>query len=172
MRYIKNFVSKVKMHICPSAYLRSLGAEIGEGCEIYPSANFGNEPYLIKLGNHVRVNEGVQFITHDGGVWVLRALEDELRDIDLFGKIEVGNNVHIGTNAVLMPGVTIGDSCIIGCGAVVTKSIPANSIVGGVPARIIETVEEYKEKHMDDFEHTKYMSGTDKKEFLKKKYKF
>ena len=46
-----------------------------------------------------------------------------------------------------MPGVTIGDSYIIGAGAVVTKEIPANSVAVGVPARLIETIEEYTEKN-------------------------
>lgn len=48
-------------------YLRKLGVTIGENCEIYKSAQFGSEPYLIELGNHVRVNSGVNFVTHDGG---------------------------------------------------------------------------------------------------------
>lgn len=53
-------------------YLRKKGCKIGEGCEIYLSANFGSEPYLIAIGNHVRVNSDVNFISHDGGVWVVR----------------------------------------------------------------------------------------------------
>ena len=48
-------------------YLRKKGVMIGEDCEIYKTANFGSEPYLISLGNHVRVNAGVQFIPHEGG---------------------------------------------------------------------------------------------------------
>lgn len=52
-------------------YLRKEGVEIGKNCEIYKSANFGSEPYLISMGNHVRINAGVQLVTHDGGYWVL-----------------------------------------------------------------------------------------------------
>lgn len=51
--------------------------------------------------------------------------------------ITIGNDVWIGANAVIMPGVTIGDGCVIGAGAVVTKSMPAYSVAVGVPARII-----------------------------------
>lgn len=51
----------------PIRYWRNKGAVIGNNCEIYSSASFGSEPYLVEIGNHVRVNSGVQFVTHDGG---------------------------------------------------------------------------------------------------------
>ena len=113
---------------------------------------------MIEIGDNVRITSGVRFVTHDGGVWV--------SDIDLFGKIRIGNNVHIGFNAIIMPGVTIGDNCIIGCGTIVTHDIPANSIVVGVPGRVIESIGEYAAKHDDDFMHTKKMA-TDEKKALK-----
>ena len=167
---LKGLIQKYKKHRNPVKYWRSLGANIGERCEIYSSASFGSEPYLITLGDHVRINSGVNFVTHDGGVWVLRECYEDLKEIDLFGKIRVGNNVHIGTNALIMPGVTIGNNCIIGCGAIVTKSIPDNSIAVGIPARVIETVEEYKEEHLADFDKTKALSAAEKKEYLDKKF--
>lgn len=151
-------------------YLRKKGAIIGDKNEIYSSANFGSEPYLIKVGNHVRINEGVQLITHDGGVWVLRGLKENMQSADLFNPIEIGNNVHIGTNAIIMPGVRIGNNCIVGCGAVVTRSIPDGSIAVGVPARVVETVEEYLEKHVDQFDMTKNLSREKKRNYLTKKY--
>ena len=54
------------------------------------------------------------------------------------GDIEIGRNTWIGTRAIIMPGVTIGDYSIIGAGAVVTKSIPSDSIAVGIPARVIK----------------------------------
>lgn len=152
----------------PVDFWRKMGAQIGKECEIYESASFGSEPNLISLGNHVRVNSGVCFVTHDGGAWVLRKYIDDsnAKDIDLFGKIKVGNNVHIGTNSIIMPGVTIGNNCIIGCGAIVTKSIPDNSIAVGVPARVIETIDEYIEKNKGRFEYTKQMNYDEKKKYL------
>jgi carbonic anhydrase/acetyltransferase-like protein (isoleucine patch superfamily) len=68
--------------------------------------------------------------------------------------------------ADIMPGVTIGDNCIIGCGTIVTHDIPANSIVVGVPGRVIESVGEYAAKHDDDFMHTKKMATDEKKAFV------
>lgn len=150
----------------PVGYWRSLGAVIGEDCEIYPQAAFGSEPYLIRLGDHVRITNGVKLITHDGGVWVLRQMYPELADVDIVRGITIGDNVHIGMDATIMPGVRIGSNCVIGCGAVVTKDIPDNSIAVGVPARVIETVEEYAKKHAEDFIHTKHMSPEEKKRYL------
>ena len=56
------------------------------------------------------------------------------------GPVIIGNNVWTGRNVCIMPGITIGDGAIIGANAVVTKDVPANSIVGGVPAEIIKTI--------------------------------
>jgi acetyltransferase-like isoleucine patch superfamily enzyme len=172
MWMVKKIIMKILHYKNPADYWRRLGSQIGEDAEIYYSASLGSEPYLIKLGKHVRINEHVSFITHDGGVWVLRGLYDELDDVDLFGTITVGDNVHIGHNTVIMPNVTIGSNCIIGCGAIVTKNIPDNSIAVGVPARVIETVDEYLEKHRNDFDHTKRLSPEEKKQYLMKKYSY
>ena len=82
--------------------------------------DFGSEPYLITIGDHVRITAEARFITHDGGVWVFRN-EEKMKDVDVFGTIEIGNNVHLGNDVIIMPNVKIGDNVVIGCGAVVTK---------------------------------------------------
>lgn len=150
--------------------LRKQGTRIGSDCEIYRTASFGSEPYLIEVGNHVRINAGVNLVTHDGGVWVLRSplsgYGSEFERADRFGKIIIGNNVHIGTNAIIMPGVTIGDNSIVGCGAVVCADVPPNTIVGGVPARIIETLDEYAVKARKRVVPTKGMSADEKKNYI------
>ena len=86
--------------------LRKKGVKIGKNCEIYPSASFGSEPYLIELGDYVRITDGCKLTTHDGGLWVLRN-NGKLKNSDKFGKIRIGNNVHIGINSIIMPGVEI-----------------------------------------------------------------
>lgn len=171
--FIKMIIEKIQKHRNYIKFLRKKGCKIGANCEIYSSANFGSEPYLIEIGNHVRVNSGVDFINHDGGVWVVRKYSEELNDaekIDLFGKIKIGDNVHIGTNAIIMPGVEIGNNCIIGCGAIVTRSIPSNSVAVGVPARVIESIDDYIKKHINDFDYTKELSKKEKRKYLEEKY--
>ena len=56
--------------------------------------------------------------------------------------IRIGRHVWIGANATVLPGVTIGDGAIIAAGAVVTRDVPENAIVGGVPARIMRQFKE------------------------------
>lgn len=152
----------------PVKYWKMRGASIGERCEIYGSASFGSEPYLITIGDHVRINSGVHMVTHDGGAWVLREYikEADAEKIDIFGKIFVGNNVHIGTNAIIMPGVTIGNNVVIGCGAIVTKDVPDNSVAVGIPAKVIEGLDDYIYKNKHRFLYTKHLSMNEKKKYL------
>jgi maltose O-acetyltransferase len=56
--------------------------------------------------------------------------------------ITIGDNVWIGANATICPGVTIGNNVVVGAGAVVTKDFPDNVVIGGVPAKILKTVEQ------------------------------
>ncbi len=133
-----------RMRRDPVGYARRIGVRLGRRCRILgmDPATFGSEPYLVRLGDHVTVTSGVRFITHDGGVWIFR---DQEPDIDVFGPIVVGNNVFIGIGAIIMPGVTIGDDCVVAAGAVVTRDVPSGMVAGGVPAKIIKPIGEYRE---------------------------
>ena len=148
--------------------LKKSGVKIGTNCEIYRDVNFGSEPYLIIIGDHVRITNGVKFCTHDGGMLVLRRCKDDMKNADKFGAIHVGNNVHIGWNTIVMPGVTIGNNCIIGCGSVVTKNIPDNTVACGVPARPVKTIEEYYQGNFPFVLHTAGMRQDAKKKVLLK----
>ena len=101
-------------------------------------------------------------MTHDGGAWVLR-LDDP---IDLFGPISVGDNVMIGVNAVIMPGVHIGSNCIIAAGAVVTRNVPEGMIFGGVPAKPIKTIAEYQIGALSRALQIKGLSAEAKRSYL------
>ena len=136
MRNLFYFLYK---RIATIRYARSIGVTVGENCRL-GNVSFSTEPYLVTIGNHVSAT-CVRFETHDGGVWVFRENEP---DIDVIKPIVVGDNVYIGYQAMILPGVTIGDNVIVGAGAVVTKDIPPNSVVVGVPAKVIKTIDEYR----------------------------
>ena len=135
--------------------------KVGRDCSIL-SWKIVSESYLIEIGDHVQITDGVHLFTHGGG-WVLR---EEFPDYDSFGKVIIGNNVYIGNNAVVMPGITIGNNVVIGACSVVTKNIPDNVIVAGNPAKIINSFDSYRTKMIPLNLHCKNMSEKEKKQFL------
>jgi acetyltransferase-like isoleucine patch superfamily enzyme len=126
-------------------------------------ATFGTEPYLITLGKHVTVTSGVKFVTHDGAVWVFR---DEYPDMDVFGPIVVEDNVFIGFNSIILPGVRIGHDSVIGAGSVVTRSIPPRSVAAGVPAKVIKSIDEYQDEVNMTAMHIRSLPPAEKRRLL------
>lgn len=99
---------------------RKLGARIGDKVRISTDLD-GVNPHLITIGDGSII--GGWLLTHgplDGGK-----------------QVTIGSNVYIGWNAIVLPGVTIGNNCIVGAGSVVTKDVPDDMIVAGNPARIL-----------------------------------
>lgn len=137
------------------------GVKIGKNCFI-KSRFWSTEGYLIRIGDDCQVTAGVKFFTH-GGAQVAREFYPKF---DCFGKISIGNRVYIGTNSLIMPGVTIGDNVLVAAGSVVCNSIPSSVVVGGCPARIICTVDEYIERNLPYNLDTKGLSSAAKKKIL------
>lgn len=102
---------------------------IGEGCTLNDSVIIvGRE--LITIGNNVRISPGAMIIS---GMLDYKNLET--RRTHLEEPIQIHDNVWVGAGAIILPGVTIGKNSVIAAGAVVTKNVPDNSIVKGIPGK-------------------------------------
>lgn len=92
----------------------------------------------VCIGSHVNLAQGVTITALN------HCFEDTTKRIDEQGittkSVVIGDDVWIGANAVVLPGVTIGNHCVVAAGAVVTKDVPGNSLVGGVPAKLIKQI--------------------------------
>jgi acetyltransferase-like isoleucine patch superfamily enzyme len=90
----------------------------------------------VSIGNHVNLAQGITVtaLNHN--------FSDTNKLIDEQGvstqPVVISDDVWIGANAVILPGVTIGRHCVIAAGAVVTKDVPDNTLVGGIPAKVIK----------------------------------
>jgi acetyltransferase-like isoleucine patch superfamily enzyme len=108
-------------------YLNKLwGMDIGQNCRISFSARLDKtNPRGIHIGENMSISSGVCILTHD----VPRMVVSDTW---------VGRECHIGVRSLTMPGVKIGDNCVVAAASVVMKDVPANSLVEGNPARIME----------------------------------
>ena len=124
---------------------RYAGVALGKG-NFIASEFWSTEGYLITVGNHCQITHGVKVLTH--------------------GRVVIGDYVYLGSNSLIMPGVTIGDNVLVAAGSVVTKSIPSGLVVGGNPARVICTIEQYIERNKQYNLNSEGMKQRDKKRLL------
>lgn len=106
---------------------------IGDGVFINACCHFQDHGGVV-IGDHCQIGHNVVFATLNHGL----APEDRAHTYP--APIMLGKNVWVGSNATILQGVTIGDNAVIGAGAVVTKDVEANTVVGGVPARFIKRI--------------------------------
>lgn len=111
---------------------------------------------LISMGDNVKIASRVNFITHS----IIHSMLNSSRELnngkvfqEQIGCIEIGSNVFIGAGTSILQNVKIGSNVIIAAESVVTKDIPSNSVIAGVPARVIETMDEYLSKAMHRLEY-------------------
>jgi acetyltransferase-like isoleucine patch superfamily enzyme len=130
-------------------YFRKQGAVVGDDTRI-EVRTLGAEPYLVKIGNHCTIAPNVSFLCHDGAAWIFT---DEIPSMQKFGTIEIRDNCFIGMNAILIGNnITVGPNAIVGAGAVVTKDVPEGAVVAGNPARVVSTIDKFKEKALRRWE--------------------
>lgn len=147
--------------------LKTLLAEVGDNCYIEPPlhANWGKHTHLgnnvyanfnltlvddthIYIGNYVMIGPNVTIATAG------HPIEPELRKkVAQFNiPVHIGDNVWIGANSVVLPGVTIGENSVIGAGSIVTKDIPSNVVAVGNPCRVLREIGEHdKEYYFKDY---------------------
>ncbi len=153
------------------ALLKEMFAEIGEGCYIEPpfhsnwaggNVHFGDNVYAnfnltlvddtdIYVGSRVMFGPNVTVAT--AGHPIEPNLRSQAMQYNI--PVHIGDNVWIGANAVILPGITIGENSVIGAGSVVTKDIPANVVAVGNPCRVLREISEhdriyyYKDRKID-----------------------
>jgi acetyltransferase-like isoleucine patch superfamily enzyme len=126
---------------------------IGSGCFIqeYVYMRAGRQGY-IRIANDCAMNSFAKLFGH-GGIEIgertqlgpgclITTTEHDYQRTDLkteFRKVTIGKGVWVGANSLILPGVTIGDDCVVGAGSVVTRDIPSGSIAVGNPARVIKS---------------------------------
>ncbi|MBQ8847085.1 MAG: sugar O-acetyltransferase [Lachnospiraceae bacterium] len=151
--------------------MKEMLGSVGEGCYIEPPfrANWGGKN--LHFGNHVYANfnltcvddaeifvgDHVMFAPNVVITTTNHTINPELRmkRMQYVKEVHIGNNVWIGSGAVILPGVTIGDNSVIGAGSIVTKDIPANVVAVGNPCRVLREIGErdreffYKNERID-----------------------
>lgn len=137
--------------------IRHRGGGVGERCAIYTSKIDLAHANLLTIGDDCTISDA-RILLHDAST--VRGL-----NYSKIGRVKIGNEVFIGADSVILPNVEIGDRVIVAAGAVVTKDIPANSVVAGNPAHIIGTYSAYLERQANAIKnancyHTHYSKRT------------
>ena len=117
--------------ISNNADIGSFNVTIAEGANILSGVKISNE---VKIGKAVIIYYN-SILTHDNEIGDFVEISPS---VSILGNVQIGSYSHIGSNATILPNLTIGCNVTIGAGAVVTKNIPDNSLVVGVPGKIIK----------------------------------
>ncbi|KIR02080.1 Acetyltransferase [Lachnospiraceae bacterium TWA4] len=145
MKWLKEIIYRLRGEYTTEKLI-SMGMKVGN--------NFGRlngvilDPshcWLIEIGNNVTMAPRVHILCHD-------ASTKQFLNYTKIGRVTIGDNVFIGAESVVLPGVSIGNNVIIGANSTVTKDIPDNSVVAGSPAKVISSLEDYLLKEKQQME--------------------
>ncbi len=120
------------------------GISVGEGTIFYDPNSMSidrERPWMVKIGKYCKITKGTIILTHDYSRSVLRRAYGEI--IGEAGTTEIGDNVFIGMNSIILMGSHIGNNVIIGAGSIVSGNIPDNCVAAGNPCRVIRTLDEH-----------------------------
>lgn len=127
VHYLGNFLRESK-----TSFYRATGASIGKNTMISLGAKIDVRRGKVIIGDNCLITHGCYVLSHDGAAHVIDETDDGT------GKVEIGNNVFVGVNSVILRGVKIGDHAIIGAGSVVNRDIPEGAIAAGNPAKVLK----------------------------------
>lgn len=135
---IRRFLIERSLESCGRDVRVKFNADVSPNVHIGDRSELGQSSYIyggVTLGADVLMGPGVRLITRNHNIG---DTDTPIRcQGESFAPIVIGDDVWIGANVVVLPGVQIGDHAVIAAGAIVTKTVPPWSIVGGVPARVI-----------------------------------
>lgn len=172
IRFFFNFLIDVYfLKVNPAEYAKRVGVRTKGSINIYGGKRgmFGSEPFMIETGDNVHITGDCQFLTHDGSTLIFRNEEPTL---EVTKPIKLGDNVFIGYRVIIMPGVTIGNRCVIGAGSIVTRDIPDNSLAVGNPCRVIKSSDDLLVNLKSQSLGIGHLKGKQKENEIKKIFKF
>lgn len=145
MNFLKNLVYRLRGdHTTEQLIAR--GMKVGKNFgRLWGTILDPDHCWLIQIGDNVTMAPRVHILCHD-------ASTKQFLGYTKIGKVRIGDNVFIGAESVVLPGVTIGNNVIVGANSTVTHDIPDNSVVVGSPARVICSLDAYLEKERSRME--------------------
>ncbi|MCL5029855.1 MAG: acyltransferase [Bacteroidetes bacterium] len=150
MGFVFKILSKFNSYLKYKKYLSKLnkniknGLKLGKNVTIMPGATIdARYSYLISIGDNCSLSNGVLILAHDATTFKFT------KGYTRIGKVEIKDNCFIGTDVIILPGVTIGPNVLIAAGSVVNRNVPPNSCVAGVPARVYQKFDEFLELHKE-----------------------
>lgn len=145
MGFIQNLLYRIRGEFTTEKLI-SMGMKVGKNFNRLNGVILDpGHCWLIDIGDNVTMAPKVHILCHD-------ASTKQFLNYTKIGRVSIGNNVFIGADTVVLPGVTIGDNVIIGANSTVTHDIPSNSVAVGSPARVISTLDDYLEKEKNAME--------------------
>ena len=142
MNYLKEIIYRLRGEYTTEKLI-SMGLKVGKNFNRLNSVILDpSHCWLIEIGDNVTMAPRVHVLCHD-------ASTKQFLNYTKIGRVSIGNNVFIGAESVILPGVTIGNNVIVGANSTVTHDISNNTVVAGTPAITICTLEEYINKEKE-----------------------